>query len=262
MQVRLIIEYDGHGFHGWQKQPVVRTVQSQLEETISTILRRPVGTLYAAGRTDSGVHARGQVVTFRVEEPPDLWRLSQGISHLLKGEVTVVRADLVDDSFHPGFSSTHKQYTYRLLNRPSPAVLDIHRVWHVSKPLNLEQMQEWAIQLEGERDFSSFRDSGCTNTTPIKTIYHSRFERDGDLLVYTVIGNGFLKQMVRNVIGSLVDLSLGRLKVTSFTELLERRDRRVAGVTAPPHGLCLDWVSYEPVPDELQSRVRLLAEGS
>ncbi len=250
-QVRLIIEYDGRGFHGWQKQPQVRTVQSQLEETISLVLRRPVGTLYAAGRTDSGVHARGQVVTFRVDEVPDLWRLSQGISHLLKGEVTVVRADIVDDSFHPGFSSTHKQYTYRVLNRPSPAVLDRHRLWHVSKPLKLDALREWAEQLEGQHDFSSFRDSGCTNTTPVKTIYRSRITQDGDVVVYTVIGNGFLKQMVRNIVGTLVDMSLGRLKFNSFSALLAERNRRLAGMTAPPHGLCLDWVSYDPVPPEL-----------
>lgn len=254
-QVRLIVEYDGRGFHGWQKQPLLRTVQSQLEETISVILRKPVGTLYAAGRTDSGVHARGQVVTFRVEEPPDLWRLSQGISHLLKGEVTVVRADMVDDNFHPGFSSTHKQYTYRVLNRPSPAVLDRHRLWHVSKALQIDRLQEWAMQLEGEHDFSSFRDSGCTNTTPVKMIYHSRVTQEGDVVVYTVIGNGFLKQMVRNIVGTLVDMSLGRLKVGSFSDLLDLRNRRLAGMTAPPHGLCLEWVSYEPVPAELLQRV-------
>lgn len=245
--VKLRIEYDGSGFHGWQKQPRLRTVQSELERVVRLVCRQEIGPLHAAGRTDAGVHARGQVVTFRVANPPDLWRLQQGVSHILKGELSVLSAELVDPDFHPGISSTHKQYSYRILNRPAPAVLDARRVWHISQPLELEPMHLCAASLVGEHDFSSFRDSECGALSPIKTIYSSQLHWEGDILVYRVIGSGFLKQMVRNIVGSLVDVGRGRLKVRSFTEILAQRDRRVAGVTAPAHGLCMDWVSYEPI---------------
>ncbi len=250
VQVRLIVEYDGSGFYGWQKQPELRTVQSQLQETLSLVLRAPVGTLYAAGRTDSGVHARGQVVTFRWHEVPNLYRLAQGVSHLLRGELAVIHADIVDDSFHPGFSSTHKQYSYRVLNRASPAVLDARKVWHIGRPLDLEFLCARANELVGTHDFSSLRDSGCTGTTPVKTIFRSEFVREGDLVVYRVIGNGFLKQMVRNIVGTITDMARGRVREKSITELLAKRDRRLAGMTAPGHGLTLDWVSYDPLPSE------------
>jgi tRNA pseudouridine38-40 synthase len=158
------------------------------------------------------------VVTFNLPEVPDLWRLAQGVSHLMKGELAVLSAEIVHDSFHPGIDSTHKQYSYRILNRPSPAVLDARRVWHISRPLNLELMQACAGSLLGEHDFSSFQDSECC-------------------------------AMVRNIVGSLVDVGRGRLKVTSFSEILANKDRRTAGVTAPAHALSMDWVSYDPLPD-------------
>jgi len=251
-KIKLIVEYDGSRFHGWQKQPGLRTVQSELEQTLSIVCRQPVGPLHAAGRTDAGVHARGQVVSFSVPEQPDLWRLAQGVSHLMKGEVSVLSAEIVHDSFHPGIDSTHKQYSYRILNRPAPAVLDTGRVWHISRPLNLDVMRTCAASLVGEHDFSSFRDSECCAKSPVKMIYLSELENhEGDLLVYRVIGSGFLKQMVRNIVGSLVDVGRGRLKVSSFAELLSKRDRRAAGVTAPAFALSMDWVSYDPLPENL-----------
>ncbi len=249
-KIKLIVEYDGGQFHGWQKQPGLRTVQSELERILSVVCRQAVGPLHAAGRTDSGVHARGQVVTFTLAEEPDLWRLAQGVSHLMKGELAVLSAEVVHDSFHPGIDSTHKQYSYRVLNRPAPAVLDARKVWHISRPLNLELMQTCAASLIGEHDFSSFRDSECCAKSPIKTVYVSELERQpGGLIVYRVIGSGFLKQMVRNIVGSLVDVGRGRLAVSSFSEILANKDRRTAGVTAPAHALSMDWVSYAPLPD-------------
>jgi tRNA pseudouridine38-40 synthase len=245
--IRLIIEYDGAGFHGWQKQGELRTIQVELGKVLSIILRCDVGTLHAAGRTDSGVHARGQVVTFKFGEVPDLRRLAQGVSHLMKGEVAVLSADVVPDSFHPGRDSTHKQYTYCILTRDAPAVLDARRVWHVHRRLDLALMRECAAQVIGEHDFTSFQDSDCCAKSPIKTIYSSQLLEEGDLLLYRVIGSGFLKQMVRNITGTLVDIGRGTLKTRSCSEILGKLDRRVAGMTAPAHGLCLDWVSYDSI---------------
>ncbi len=244
-QVKLIVEYNGSGFHGWQKQPGLRTIQGVLEQTISTVIRAPAGPLHAAGRTDAGVHARGQVITFRSDQTLDLYRLANGVSHLMKGELTVVSAEFVPLDFHPGISATHKQYSYRILNRPTPAVLDAHTLWHIAPTLDFDRMQEDAKLLIGTQDFSALRDSTCTATSTVKTIYRSYFERHGDLIVYYVVGSGFLKQMVRNIVGTLTDIGRGRLRDRSFAEILQGRDRRLAGVTAPPHGLTMDWVSYE-----------------
>jgi tRNA pseudouridine38-40 synthase len=246
-QIKLVVEYNGRGFHGWQKQPGLRTVQGELERVITTVLRHPSGSLRAAGRTDAGVHARGQVVTFKTPQDVDLFRLANGISHLLKGELTVVKAEFVPLEFHPGISSTHKQYSYRILNRATPAVLEAHTTWHIGNNLDIERISSEARVLVGTHDFSAFRDSSCTASSPIKTIYLSYFEMQGDFLVYKVVGTGFLKQMVRNIVGTLTDIGRGRIRDRDIAGILASRNRRLAGVTAPAHGLSMDWVSYEPV---------------
>lgn len=245
--VKLIVEYDGGCFHGWQKQPHLKTVQSELEKALSVVCREEIGPLHAAGRTDSGVHARGQVVTFRTSNPPELFRIINGVSHLMKGELAVVSAELIPERFHPGHDSTHKQYTYRILNRPSPAILEARQVWHIHRPLDAAYLHQISQCLVGTHDFSSFRDSECCAKTPVKTIYSISVKRTGDLIEINVIGSGFLKQMVRNIVGTLVDIGRGLLERDSLPRILESKNRRIAGVTAPPHGLCMEWVSYEPV---------------
>jgi tRNA pseudouridine38-40 synthase len=248
-QVKLIVEYNGSRFHGWQKQPGLRTIQGELERIISIVIRSPAGPLHAAGRTDAGVHARGQVVTFRTEQEVDLYRLANGVSHLMKGELSVLSAEYVPLEFHPGISSTHKHYSYRILNRPTPAVLDAHTLWHIAPSLDFERMQCDAKLLVGTRDFSAFRDSACTASSTVKTIYSSYFECRGDLIIYHVVGTGFLKQMVRNIVGTLTDIGRGRIQDRTFAQIMESCDRRIAGVTAPPHGLTMEWVSYGPAPE-------------
>ncbi len=247
--IKLIVEYDGAGFHGWQKQPMMRTVQGELEKAIKTVTRAEISPLHAAGRTDAGVHARGQVVTFKTDAAVDLFRLGQGVSHLMKGELSVLSAEFVDEGFHPGWAATHKLYEYRILSRPAPAVLDSRRVWHIAHAMDLAALQENARAIIGTHDFSSFRDSGCTAASPIKTIFSSCFHVEGDILAYRVVGDGFLKQMVRNIVGTLTDIARGRIKDRGIEDILRARDRRLAGVTAPAHGLCMVWVSYGPSPD-------------
>ena len=246
--IKLIVEYNGAGFHGWQKQPDLRTVQGELEKVLKIVLRADISPLHAAGRTDAGVHARGQVVTFKTDASVDLFRLSQGVSHLLKGELAVLSAELVADDFHPGWNATHKLYEYRILTRSSPAVLDSQRVWHIGNPMDRGLLDECAAAVVGTHDFSSFRDSACTAASPVKTIFSSVFEQEGDILVYRVIGDGFLKQMVRNLVGTSTDIARGRIRGRSMSDILHAHDRRSAGVTAPAHGLCMVWVSYGPVP--------------
>lgn len=247
--VKLIVEYNGKGFHGWQKQPSLRTVQGELERVLSIVLRKPVGPLHAAGRTDAGVHARGQVVTFRTDDDLDLFRIAGGVSHIMKGELSVISAEWAPEGFHPGISARHKQYSYRVLNRATPAVLDAHTMWHIGHPLDCELMEREARALVGTHDFSSFRDSTCTASSPVKSIYRVDWSRTGDVLTFYVIGSGFLKQMVRNIVGTLTDLGRGRIRGRTVEQILLAKDRRIAGVTAPAHGLCMDWVSYEEYRD-------------
>jgi tRNA pseudouridine38-40 synthase len=241
----LIVEYNGAGFHGWQVQPKLRTVQSELQRVIETIVRQSVPALEASGRTDSGVHARGQVVCVRLPEMINLDVFRRSISALLPRELTVHAARWVDEDFDPCRHAKRKQYSYHILHRDVPAVLEYGRVWYVPWRLDRERLERDARALIGEHDFESFRCSGCEAATTVRTIYESTVSINGDSIVYRVIGSGFLKQMVRTIVGTLVDCASERIVDRTIVQILEAKDRRRAGVTAPAHGLYLDWVSYE-----------------
>ena len=240
--VRLVVEYNGSEFHGWQKQPRLRTIQGELQSVLQTVLREEIPYVNASGRTDAGVHAQGQVVNFPCQSVPDLHRLKHSISNIMKGELSVVRAEVVSDQFHATRDARRKQYSYTILHRDAPAVLDAGRVWHVAGPLNIEAMREAVGVLVGTHDFSSFQAAGCNSRSSVKEIFESEFTFDDPYLVYRVIGSGFLKQMVRTIVGTAVEIGKGTLG--SMQAILEARDRTRAGITAPAHGLCLDWVDY------------------
>ena len=242
--IRLTIEYNGAGFHGWQRQPGLRTIQQELLNAIKVATREHIKEVTASGRTDAGVHAKAQVVNFHIEKEVDLEVLKKSISSILKGELSVIDAQLVDQSFHSRFDSTLKTYKYTILNRSTPAVLDRGRVWEIHQRLNFTRLQSNANLLEGIHDFKSFQGSGCAARTTTRTILKSSFERDGEYLIYTIIGKGFLKQMVRNIVGTLVDIERGSLKEPCIKSILACKDRRKAGVTAPAYGLCLESVCY------------------
>lgn len=241
-----MIEYDGQAFHGWQKQEGLVTVQGELERVVHIILRTTeTSGLQAAGRTDAGVHAKGQVVNFRTNEVIDPLRFKHSVSSLLKGKLSVIDVETVPMSFNSLHKAVSRQYCYKILNRPAPAVLDYGRVWHITAPLDLEIMSNEAKKLIGKHDFTSFRATGCMSTSPIKEIFESEIQVEGHHITYRVVGKGFLKQMVRNIVGTLVQLSRGTLNITSMEEVLASKDRRKAGVTAPAHGLYLDFVQYD-----------------
>lgn len=244
VNVRLLVEYDGSRFHGWQMQPGQRTIEGELERIISLVLREPIHPLYASGRTDAGVHARGQVVNFHTSRDPDLLRLAHSVSNMLRGELSVLRAEIVPDDFHARHSAVCKQYTYRILNRLGPAVLDRGQAWYIGTPLDADFMHDQARALLGEHDFASFQAAGCTSRTAVKTIFESEVCVSGPYILYRVVGSGFLKHMVRIIAGTLVDLARRKLSAQTMLEVLAAKDRTVAGLTAPAYGLCLDWVRY------------------
>lgn len=241
--VKLVVEYDGQAFHGWQHQPGLATVQGELGAVIQMILRSQPVHLQAAGRTDSGVHARGQVVAFRCIGRPDLKRLVNAVSSIMKGRLAIIDASFVPLDFHPRRSSGGRRYIYRILNRPAPAVLHRGTVWHVTRPLDLQALNYDAAHFLGTHDFSSFRGSCCQARSPIKTVQVSRWYEKSGLLHYEVVG-GFLQHQVRIMVGTMIDRARGKI-TDSIPDILSARARIKAGITAPPYGLTLDEVIYQ-----------------
>ena len=243
--MKLVLEYDGAAFHGWQSQPGVPTVQEELHRALETVLREPISEVIGSGRTDAGVHARAQVANVRITAPdPDLRLLKYSVSSLLKGKLSVVDAEIVSDDFHARFDAVHKTYRYAILYRDTPPVLDRGRVWHIHSKLNIERMQVEAQAFVGKYDCSSFQGAGCQAKNTEKEIFASELEWQCPYLSYTVCGSGFLKHMVRNMVGTLVGIGKGDAKLSSVVEVIEQRKRTAAGITAPAQGLSLVSVHY------------------
>lgn len=241
--IKLTIEYDGTDYHGWQYQPNARTIQGVMEEKVGRLVNEKV-ILAASGRTDAGVHALNQVANFRTECGISCEALHKGLDALLPEDIAITEVSEVDGDFHSRFSATGKVYIYQILNRPHPSALLNRFSWFLRYPLNVELMNEAATHIIGKHDFSSFRASSCGAPHPVKDIKAAQFRREGELLLFEIEATGFLHHMVRNIVGTLIDVGMGRRTTGSFKELLDLKDRRLAGVTAPPHGLFLKDVKY------------------
>jgi len=245
MQLRLTVEYEGTAYRGWQLQPDGPTVQAVLEEALSTALRERVR-VRGAGRTDAGVHACGQVAAARVENvPADLGRLLKSLNALTPDDVAVRDITVVDDGFDPRRHARSRTYEYRVWNAVAPSPFWRRHAWHLPTPVDGAAMDEAARVLEGEHDFAAFRaaDAEPVRST-VRRVIESRLRLDGRLLVYRIEATAFLKHMVRNVVGTLVEVGRGERSAASVPELLAARDRTRAGATAPPHGLMLVSVRY------------------
>ncbi|TMA91157.1 MAG: tRNA pseudouridine(38-40) synthase TruA [Deltaproteobacteria bacterium] len=245
MQLRLTVEYEGTAYRGWQLQPDGPTVQAVLEQALSTALRERVR-VRGAGRTDAGVHACGQIAAVRVREvPADLERLQKSLNALTPDDVAVRDITVVDDAFDPRRHARSRVYEYRIWNVAAPSPFWRRHAWHVPSQLDLAAMDEAARVLEGEHDFASFRaaDAEPVRST-VRRVLESSLRVDGRLLVYRVEATAFLKHMVRNVVGTLVEVGRGERVAGTFRELLAVRDRTRAGATAPAHGLVLVNVRY------------------
>ena len=245
----LLLEYDGAAFVGWQRQSSGVSVQSVLEAAASRLADgRPVGCT-AAGRTDSGVHAAGQVVHLDLERTIAPRTLCRALDfHVQPYPVAVLQAAVVADDWSARFSAIGRAYRFRILNRPTRPALLARRVWHVDRPLDAAAMQDAARLLVGHHDFTSFRATACQARSPVRTLDCLDVARHGDEVVVTATARSFLHHQVRNMVGTLKLVGEGRWPAPRVAAALAARDRRAAGPTAPSDGLVLDAVQYERNP--------------
>ncbi|MCA0369509.1 MAG: tRNA pseudouridine(38-40) synthase TruA [Proteobacteria bacterium] len=241
---KLLLEYDGTTLVGWQRQAQGVSVQSLLEDAFEKLGEKGAF-VQGAGRTDAGVHATGQVGHVDLAKEWDPWRLCGGLNaHLKHAPVSVLDAQLVDEDFHARFSATSRSYMYRLVVRSSPLVLDAHRAWRLPPPFDVALMQEAAQVLLGTHDFTSFRASECQATSPVRTLDRLDVTEEGGDVRFFIEARSFLHHQVRNFVGTLQLVARGRMTVAQFTDVLEAKDRRRAGPTAPACGLTLTGVGY------------------
>lgn len=243
MRIALGIEYDGTAYNGWQRQRVGVGVQSLVESSLARVADEPIE-VTCAGRTDTGVHATGQVVHFDTssQRTDRGWLL--GANTNLPDDVNVTWATRVPDDFHARFSATSRTYTYLILNRLVRSALFRHRAWWFYGPLDVESMQRSAEALLGEHDFSAFRAAGCQASTAIREVTAINLRRHGDWIALEITANAFLQHMVRNIMGTLVAVGGGDKPEGWVSAVLESRDRKQGGIAAPPHGLTLLNVAY------------------
>jgi tRNA pseudouridine38-40 synthase len=249
MRIALGIEYDGRAFKGWQVQRhAVRTVQGELERALGAVAAHPVRVV-CAGRTDTGVHATGQVVHFdtTAERSARNWVLGANVN--LPVDVAVCWAVPVDEGFHARFSARSRTYTYLILNRPTRSSLFAGRATWVHKPLDAQVMHSAAQPLAGTHDFSSYRALGCQAKSPVRTVHRIEVTRRGELVMLSVHANAFLHHMIRNIAGVLMAIGRGERPEDWAAEVLTLRDRTLGGVTAAPDGLYLERVGYPDHPD-------------
>lgn len=242
---KLVLAYDGTGFRGFAVQPDQRTVEGVLRKTLERVLRRDPDNLVGAGRTDAGVHAWGQVVTFDADPGIDPWRIQQALNGILAPEIVVRHAELVDGSFDARRSATARTYHYTVLNRPLPDPFLARTAWWVPEPLDIRRLRLGADPFVGEHDFAAFCRRGPEGSTTIRRVRRSHWIDLGDgRLRYEISAQAFCWQMVRSIVGTLVEVGQGRKRPGDLMAILAGKDRGAAGQVAPPHGLSLVAVEY------------------
>ena len=241
--VKLILEYDGTDYAGWQRQPNRPTIQEAVEAAVEGVTQIQVPVI-AAGRTDAGVHALGQAASFRIDRDMTPRQWTRALNAHLPDSIAVQSAAIMPDAFHARYSAKGKLYEYRILNRPERPAVDRHYCWHIHKPLNDAAMNQAALALIGTHDCSSFETQPTENDDPVCRIQRMTVVRHGEELRIEAYADRFLKQMVRSIVGTLVEVGLGKRPPEEFSSILSARNRSAAGKTAPPQGLFLIQVDY------------------
>jgi tRNA pseudouridine38-40 synthase len=247
---KLIIEYDGTLFFGWQRQPKGATIQGELESALGYILNQKIS-IRGSGRTDAGVHALGQVAHFHARTQMDPLVLKKGLNSFIKSAIVIRECSVEEDTFHAQYQARSKEYNYYILNRPDPCAIGNAYLWHLKKPLDLALMNQCCDLITGVHDFKSFENTGSPRTSSIREVFFARVESldagtlfQKDLVVFKISASGFLKNMVRIIMGTLMDVGLKKIDPKKFEGILMARDRKLAGKTAPAKGLFLKQVNY------------------
>ena len=243
--IKLIIEYDGKDFNGWQKQPTKLNIQGTIEEAIKQITGEEVE-LLASGRTDSGVHALGQVANFKTNSNIPIEKLPIAINSKLKKSILIKSAEEVDEKFHSRLTCKKKTYRYVINNSKYGTAIYRNLETHIPMKLNVEKMMEAIKYFEGEHDFKAFKASGTSSKSSVRTIYKAEvIEKENEKIWIELTGNGFLYNMVRIISGTLVDVGLGKIEPKDICKIIESKNREKAGKTLPPQGLYLVRVDYD-----------------
>lgn len=244
MRFKLTLEYDGGPFQGWQRLPDGPSVQGALEDAVEALtgVRSDVT---GAGRTDSGVHASGQVAHVDIEKPFEAWKLADALNaHLRPHPIAVLDAEEAAPDFHARFSAVRRAYSYLIINRRAPLTLDRGKAWRIGPELDAEAMQAAATRLTGQHDFTTFRDSQCQAQSPVKTLDLAEIARYGDWIECVFEAQSFLHRQVRSMVGTLVEAGLGKMSADDVADALAAADRARCGPVAPPDGLSLIRVDY------------------
>jgi len=244
--IKLTIEYDGKGFNGWQKQPNKLNIQGEIERAIEEITGEKVD-LIASGRTDAGVHALGQIANFKIEKDIPIEKIPYALNSKLKKSIRIKEAEEVPEKFHSRYTCKKKTYRYVINNSIQGTAIYRNLQYHFPEKLDEDKMNEAAKYLIGEHDFKSFKASGTSSKSSVRTIFDAKVTREGELVTIELTGNGFLYNMVRIIAGTLIDVGTYKIEPIDIKNILDAKDRLKAGKTLPPTGLYLVKVEYEDI---------------
>ncbi len=243
MVLKLTLEYDGSNYSGWQLQPRHDSIQGRIEAALERIFAAPVR-VFGSGRTDAGVHARGQVASISIPRPFDPAELQRALNSMMPADIVVLDISPAPDDFDPRRAARSRVYEYRVLNRTVASAFEYRYSWLVREQLDLAAMNCAARIFIGENDFAAFRSLGTDVTTTVRRVISSEWSRDADILLYRVEANSFLRHMVRAMVAAMIDVGRGKLTVDNIAAILAGRDRHAAPANAPPGGLYLVEVRY------------------
>lgn len=243
--IRLVIEYDGKDFNGWQKQPNKLNIQGEIERAIMDITKEEKIDLIASGRTDAGVHALAQVANFKTNSNIPIEKFAMAINSKVKKSIIIKSAEEVDENFHSRYNCKQKTYRYVINNSETGSAIYRNLEYHYPIKLDVDKMKKAVKYFEGEHDFKAFRSSGTGSKTSVRKIYKADVYEQGERIYIELTGSGFLYNMVRIIAGTLVDVGNGKIGVEEIPEIIKSKDRTMSGKTLPPHGLFLLRVEYK-----------------